>query len=416
MLSEAKEIIFSTFVLKGIQADVEFSHERLLEKIQENGPSVVYILWPEEKQLLNNLGECKVFGVGDPNNRNEYKEAIRSGLEDLLDRQDFVLDEEHDDFEEEDQIIYLTPQKRNTPHPFQDLKISENTFSRKENLQYINFNELHIQPLGGRQTFCVTSTKGGVGKTTISSNLAFSLANFKQSRVCLVDFMQPHGNITTRFRINSNLSPLSWERYRKNSAILTDRQILSELVIRHPSNNLYILPGVNLGENVSVELGKYILSNLVQVFDYVVIDVGPEDMELQMQAMLMANKTLLVVDYDIATIYDTQIYIQQWNKRKLLLDKINIVVNFESARRDKKNPITREKCKQYFSGMDIVAFMPEVEGMRGIHNEGKVITENAAHPFTQQIDKMVQQFIPDYKRVSKIGFLQRLFGSRDQNE
>lgn len=299
--------------------------------------------------------------------------------------------------------------------PVQHERVNQKDYSfqpimqEHESINYVRLNDLHGSPLGGRQVFLVTSTKGGVGKTTLTLNLANILKDSTKGRVVIVDLMQPHGNIATRLLIRSLVNVKSWEKYMLQNVHLTDRQILEELVVKDPRKGFYLVPGIHSPEQISPELASYILRHLAQVFDFVVVDAGPEDQEVLAAAMNIANKALMVVDYDLSTIHDSQQYIQYWQKRKLNIDKVNIIVNFDPAKKE-KNRISKNSCYKYFSGMQVVGFLPEISGMRGIHNEGKLITEvQPKGNYAKELKKIFSQYISDI-RPEKVGLIARLFG------
>ncbi|MGV3137065.1 AAA family ATPase [Brevibacillus agri] len=443
MLATQTQRIFSTVPLKNQDATV-VSPDHLLSHVQETPNSIVYLLWPEEKVLLPLLRDhATVYVLGNPKHEQyveEMKDALRNGVHDFLDRTDHLSTASYDTNDSEtdakpvEHVIRLVPRTRpsfSVPRSKEQSKFSEpiehEEQQRKEEKQEfhppidqqpetvsVNFSrldELHIRPIGGRQMFVVTSTKGGIGKTTIAMNVARLLHDHANGRVILVDLMHPHGNVTTRMRIKSEVNVKTWEPYFENNALVTDQVILTKLVVKHP-NGLYVLPGVNVDQSCSPELVGYILTHLTRTFDYVVIDIGPERQDLLSVTMSMANRTLLVVDYDLATIKDSQEYLDLWSRRQQSLEKVSILVNFEPTKKD-RNPLTREKCKTYLNGLSIIGFLPEAAGMRAIHNEGKVLVqEDKSHPFSAALIGVMEALVTGFAVKEKRGFFARLFGGK----
>lgn len=399
--------------------------------VQQNPDMTVYLLWPEHKDMIAALTPAKVYVLGEePYDMEQMKAAIKAGAEDYLDRKTWV-EPKQTVTEVEDQVIRLAPRFKQS-----DVKITPTNESQFPStvggieepaklgvtpvvesvepepvMNYSRFDDLHRKPIGGRQTIVVTSTKGGIGKTTVAMNIARLLHDSDRGRVILLDLMHPHGNVSTRMKIQCDVNVKSWEPYMERNASLTDQQIMNNLVIKSP-NGMYILPSVNPGEECSPELVDYILLHLNKVFDFVIIDIGPERQELLTRAMTTATKTILVVDYDLATIKDTLDYADVWHKRQLSLDKINVIVNFEPIKKD-GNSLTREKCKDYLNQaqLKIIGFLPETQGMRSIHNKGKLIVqEDAKNPFTKEMDAILGRLVLDYKSKEKVGFFKRLFG------
>lgn len=443
MLATQAQRIFSTVPLKNQDATV-VSPDQLLAHVQETSNPIVYLLWPEDKVLLPLLRDhATVYVLGNPKSEQyveEMKEALRNGAHDFLDRMDHISTALHEtkktetDTKPVEHVIRLVPRTRpssSVPRSRELLMFSEpidhEELQRDEEKQEahrpiekqpetvsVNFtrlDELHIRPIGGRQMFVVTSTKGGIGKTTVAMNVARLLHDHANGRVILVDLMHPHGNVATRMRIKTEVNLKTWQLYFENKAQVSDQVILTKLVVKHP-NGLYVLPGVNVGQSCSPELVGYILTHLSRTFDYVVIDIGPERQDILSVAMSMANRTLLVVDYDLATIKDSQEYLDLWSRRQQSLEKVSVLVNFEPMKKD-RNTLTREKCKAYLNGLSIIGFLPEATGMRAIHNEGRVLVqEDKSHPFSIALIGVMESLVSGFAVKEKRGFFARLFGGK----
>jgi MinD-like ATPase involved in chromosome partitioning or flagellar assembly len=443
MLATKTQRIFSTVPLKNQDTTV-VSPDQLLAHVQETPNAIVYLLWPEDKVLLPLLRDhATVYVLGNLKSEQyveEMKEALRNGAHDFLDRIDHISTALHEtkktetDTKPVEHVIRLVPRTRPSSsvprsrelsmfsepidHEEQQRKEEKPEFhspiDKQPETVSVNFtrlDELHIRPIGGRQMFVVTSTKGGIGKTTVAMNVARLLHDHANGRVILVDLMHPHGNVATRMRIKTEVNLKTWEPYFENNALVTDQVVLTKLVVKHP-NGLYVLPGVNVGQSCSPELVGYILTQLSRTFDYVVIDIGPERQDLLSVAMSMANRTLLVVDYDLATIKDSQEYLDLWSRRQQSLEKVSVLVNFEPMKKD-RNTLTREKCEAYLNGLSIIGFLPETTGMRAIHNEGRVLVqEDKSHPFSIALIGVMESLVAGFTVREKRGFFARLFGGK----
>ncbi|MDA5110985.1 AAA family ATPase [Brevibacillus thermoruber] len=443
MLATQTQRVFSTVPLKNHGATV-VSSDQLLSHVQDTPNSIVYLLWPEDKVLLPLLRDhATVYVLGNPKSEQyveEMKDALRNGAHDFLDRTDHVSTASYDtnnsetDAKPVEHVIRLVPRTRpsssaprikelsmfSEPIDHEELQREEEKqethrpIEKQPETVSVNFtrlDELHIRPIGGRQMFVVTSTKGGIGKTTVAMNVARLLHDHANGRVILVDLMHPHGNVATRMRIKTEVNLKTWQPYFESNTLVTDQVVLTKLVVKHP-NGLYVLPGVNVGQSCSPELVGYILTHLSRTFDYVVIDIGPERQDLLSVAMSMANRTLLVVDYDLATIKDSQEYLDLWSKRQQSLEKVSVLVNFEPMKKD-RNTLTREKCKAYLNGLSIIGFLPEATGMRAIHNEGRVLVqEDKSHPFSIALIGVMESLVSGFAVKEKRGFFARLFGGK----
>ncbi|AYB41732.1 hypothetical protein D5F52_26630 (plasmid) [Brevibacillus laterosporus] len=438
MLLTSNQQILSTVPIK-LENTKVVSPETLIREISNLDASVtaIYILYPEHEHLLPYLRNFKVYALGkNLNDLDEIGSAIQSGAEDYLDRRGYLLERnfngEIPNAEAENETIRLRPKNKNLleggmPQPesvqnnerpmtqiktinaIEEPKIQSNI---TDTINYARLEELHIKPTGGRQVIAVTSNKGGIGKTTVSMSIAQLLHETNKGRTIIVDAMSPHGNVLTRMGFKAEINLKSWESYMQNGVQLTDKQILQNLVIKHP-DGIYVLPCIPFGYECSVDLMNYVLTSLARVFDFVVIDIGVERHELLSAAMIIANKTLLVVDYDIATLKDSRDYINSWQLRQLDLDKLQVIVNMEPMRKE-KNVINRKKCKETLSDLRIIGYLPEVIGMRAIHNKGKLMVQtDPNNPFSQEMIKIMEEIIPDYKLDNKKkGLWEIFFGKR----
>ncbi|NCU30331.1 ParA family protein [Candidatus Saccharibacteria bacterium] len=142
----------------------------------------------------------------------------------------------------------------------------------------------------------VTNQKGGVGKTTTSINLAYSLAKDKKKKVLLIDF-DPQGNATSGLGINkTDLQATVLDVIHGESSI-------SDVSIKTNYKNLSLVPATSQLANAEVELAKAehrftrlkdALSD-TEGYDYVIIDSPPSLSLLTVNGLIAAHYVLLPV-------------------------------------------------------------------------------------------------------------------------
>ena len=146
-----------------------------------------------------------------------------------------------------------------------------------------------------RTVFSIVNQKGGVGKTTTAVNLATALSISGKS--CLVVDLDPQGNASTGFSINSNRrKPGTYE-------VLTQRVGMIDAIKPTEVNGLGIVPSrVDLANAETeipstVEEKEYILKNAIeklpQQYSAIIVDCPPGTGFLTINALAASDKVLI---------------------------------------------------------------------------------------------------------------------------
>lgn len=141
----------------------------------------------------------------------------------------------------------------------------------------------------------VTNQKGGVGKTTTSVNLSYSLAQAGQN-VLLIDF-DPQGNATSGLGVNKQ------ELEKTILDVIQNTLPLSAVTISTEYKNLSLVPSTPELANAEVELARAErrftrLKDAIagyDGYDYIIIDSPPSLSLLTVNGMIAANYVLLPV-------------------------------------------------------------------------------------------------------------------------
>lgn len=143
----------------------------------------------------------------------------------------------------------------------------------------------------------VTSPKGGVGKTTIASNLAVGLASHPQSRVALVDLDLQFGDIATVLAVEHRHTVVD----ALGKAAARDLFVLGTFLTEHPSG-VAVLPAPSspaAADHLDAARVSHMLRQLAADFDYVVVDTGPGLDEPALAAVEQSTALVTVAGLDL---------------------------------------------------------------------------------------------------------------------
>ncbi len=197
-------------------------------------------------------------------------------------------------------------------------------------------------------TLCVTSGKGGVGKTSFTVNFALALAQ-KGAKVLVVDGDMGLANIDVLLRLS----------VKKNiSDIIANKTDPKEALI-HPRPNLGVLPGssgvpemVSLGEKQQAQLGKFI-QYVSKGFDYVIIDTAAGIGSSVLWFNKFVSHSIFILSSDPTSLTDAYALIKLLSKNHDI-KRFNVVINFAKSRQDGQRTFeTLEKVTRKFLGLNL---------------------------------------------------------------
>lgn len=194
--------------------------------------------------------------------------------------------------------------------------------------QSAHMNRQAEVPKKAAELITVFSAKGGVGKTTIATNLAVALAEMKQ-KVALLDFDLQFGDVSIALDLAPRLTIVDMVR----ESGWTSGEALSYLT--EHSSSLSVLAAPLQPEQADLIEGshvKNILGALLPHFDYIVIDTAQNFTDVTLTALDESDLILLVSTQDLPTLKNVMLSSSVMQSLHYPPEKIRLVVNRENSK------------------------------------------------------------------------------------
>ena len=175
----------------------------------------------------------------------------------------------------------------------------------------------------------VFGAKGGIGKTTISTNLATALVRATSSTVVLVDMDTRFGDVAIMMDVAVEQSIADLARRVGEM----DRDTVRDYLVRHHSGVMILPAPLHPTEwrNVTPQQITKIINLLAESYDYVIVDTPGTFNEIVAVTLESAGLILLVTSMDIASIKDTALALEMLQSADVSEDKVKLMINHSTA-------------------------------------------------------------------------------------
>jgi len=181
------------------------------------------------------------------------------------------------------------------------------------------------QPETGK-VITLFSPKGGVGRTTIATNLAVALHQSTGKPVALVDGSLPFGDIGVILNMNPKAKTLADLVGSFESA---DADVLETVLVSHSSGIKVLLapPTPESAELITGANMKHVLDTLRSRYAFIVVDTWPSFQEVVLMMMDAADVVLTPMTLEITSLKNVRVFLEITEKLGYGEEKVQLIAN-----------------------------------------------------------------------------------------
>lgn len=250
------------------------------------------------------------------------------------------------------------------------------------------------------QVVTVFSTKGGVGKTTVATNLALALAD-QGKKVCLVDLDVHNGDVGLMLQIFPTRTLGDLRGFRGN----IDLAGVGSLVTEHsPGLGVLAAPvGVDTGDGVSADDVTKALEVLTRQHDVVLVDTSGSFDDYALNAIDHSSLLLLVGTLDIPALKNLKLAASTLELLGSHKDRWRLVLN----RADAKVGLSQQEFSDTL-GLPVATAIPSSRDVLTAVNKGEpIVRSQPRHEVSRLVTGLAEQVLaaifPDEARTETTG-------------
>lgn len=269
------------------------------ESVLENNDKVVCIadisnncdqMLDRVLQITKNNAGCKVLVVAESPSVDLIVKAMRAGAKEFL------------------------------PIPLVKTEVFESFNKLNESLEYAPKHNSKCKILS------IFSNKGGIGKTSIATNLALELANITKEKVALIDLNFQLGDVTTFM----DLKPSFNISYMLQNLDKINEDFLLSTLEKYANTSLYVLadpPYFKQADDITPRSITKLFNILKETFSYIVVDAESSFDAKNISALTESDMIFLVTIANLPALRNSQRCLELFNKLGFDESKIKILLN-----------------------------------------------------------------------------------------
>ncbi|WP_108848741.1 AAA family ATPase [Dietzia lutea] len=236
------------------------------------------------------------------------------------------------------------------------------------------------------RVIAVVSPKGGVGKTTVASNLAVGLARAAPLSTVLVDLDVQFGDVASALNLDPDYTLLDVIR----GPAVQDSMVLKTFLTQHPTGLYTVCAPLSPADADEVTTADIVqlLQTLAAEFRYVVLDTAPGLNDHALAAMDQADDLLLLTSLDVPGVRAMRKELDILRDLGLSFEGRHMVVNFA----DSHSGLSKSDVEATI-GTGVTLLLPRHRGVLASVNQGVPLLQNDGRdPATKQLRKLVGRF------------------------
>jgi len=262
---------------------------------------------------------------------------------------------------------------------------------------------LEPKPVEEGKVITVFSAKGGIGKTTIATNLAVALADKIKGRVCIVDADLQFGDVS----LFLNILPRATIADVVADIDSLDDKVLAGYITQY-NQHLDVLAAPLRPEQAEMVSGPHLvtmLKTLRNMYQYIIVDTVPAFSETTLSALDEADQILVVASLDLPTIKNVKLCLEIMESLSYEPDKIKLILNRTNSEGGMDIREAEESLRRSFT-----ATLPS-DGktvVSSVNRGTPFVVANPEAVVSQNIIKLAQYVGGDWKQEPAKGMVHKL--------